>query len=230
MVSSAQAEELQPGLEQQQRAVAEDEAAGPHGRVVHRDLVGVVEGAELAREFVEIGAEEVRAQVAARRRRARRGSATSLRARASSAGVSNGVAPASGAAVARRQAELAEDAVDAGDGVEQVGGGVAVERDHLVPRKHVVARAVLREVGVLHRADADDLRDGAALGLGQLGILLADQPVGALDRLGEEVLQADVLAAAGLEGLAVLAEHGAEIEVLEARTGRGRFFRTISAR
>ena len=71
--------------------------------------------------------------------------------------------------------EFAENGADARDGVEQVRGGVALERDHLVPREEVVAGAVLREVGVLHGADADDARDGLALFFGEVGALLVDE-------------------------------------------------------
>ena len=53
------------------------------------------------------------------------------------------------------EARLAKDRAHARHRVEQVGRGVAIEREHLVPRKDVVARAVLREIGVLHGADAD---------------------------------------------------------------------------
>ena len=58
----AQPEEAQAGLEDEERPRAEQEPAGAHDRVVHDDLVGVVERAELPGELVEVEAEEVRAE------------------------------------------------------------------------------------------------------------------------------------------------------------------------
>ena len=54
---------------------------------------------------------------------------------------------------------LGEDASHPGVGVLHVRRRVAVHRQHLVVAEDVVARAILREVGVLERADADALGD-----------------------------------------------------------------------
>ncbi len=112
-------------------------------------------------------------------------------------------------------ARPAQDRLDTGVGVLEVDRGVAVERDHLVQVELVVAGGGGRQVGVLDRADA---HLGAALGdllLGELllDVLLADHGGGALHGLVEQVDQPDRLALAGLEGLAVLAEDGAEGEL-----------------
>ena len=57
-------------------------------------------------------------------------------------------------------------------------------------------------------------------GLGQFRVLLRDHLEGALLRLVEQVGQFDGLAGAGLEGLAVLAQDGAEPDVGQLRLGR----------
>src|ERR1035437_8408362 len=56
----AQAKQLQARLEHPQRAGTEQQTAGPHGGIVHRDLVGVVECAEFTGKLVEVKAEKVR--------------------------------------------------------------------------------------------------------------------------------------------------------------------------
>ena len=57
---------------------------------------------------------------------------------------------------------LRKIAAAAGVGVLHVRRRVAVRGEHLVEVEHVVARAVLAQVGVLHRPDADRLGDVAA--------------------------------------------------------------------
>jgi hypothetical protein len=213
----AQPSRVQAGFQHQQRAGAEEQAAGAHRRVLDRDLVGGVEGAELAGEFVEIGAEEMRAEVRGGELHGV-GELDELAREGEFGGVSNAwrrPRPRAGF-----EAELAEDAVDARDGVEQVGGGVAVEGDHLVPREHVVAGAVLREVGVLHGATPTTAAMAARSASGSSALLPSTSAVGALGGLGQQVLEPDVVAAARLERLVVFAQHRAEIDVLELRQRR----------
>ena len=110
-------------------------------------------------------------------------------------------------------------------GVLHVGGRVAVHRQHLVVAEHVVARAILREVGVLERPDADGFGDplpllGRKLRPGRLGVVIgADDRQRPLDSLVEQPFQADSVAGARLERPAVLAEHRAEADVLEFDVG-----------
>ena len=83
-------------------------------------------------------------------------------------------------------ARFAEDAFHAGVAVLHVGGGVAGHGEHLVVAKDVVAGAVVGEVGVFDRADADPLGDRAPIFLGEerfgAGIVVvADDLVGAFD-------------------------------------------------
>ena len=65
------------------------------------------------------------------------------------------------------------------------------------------------------RAEADDARDLAPLGFRQVGVLLGHDLEGALLGLVEQVGELDGFAGAGLEGLAVVAEDGAEPDVRE---------------
>ncbi|MNO93814.1 hypothetical protein D3C76_854200 [compost metagenome] len=110
-------------------------------------------------------------------------------------------------------AEFAEHASHAGVGVQQVGRGVAFEVQHQVEVEAVVAGAVLRQVGVFHRADADDFGDVAQLVFGQFRVLLFHQVVGAFLRFGEQIDQLHGAAVTGLERTAIGAVHGAEAHV-----------------
>ena len=121
----------------------------------------------------------------------------------------------------RSTPRLREDAAHAGVAVLHVRGRVAVHGQHLVVAEHVVAGAVVREVGVLDGADADRSATCAALFVrraaarGRASSFCADDRVGALDRFVEQARQADRRAAAGFERPAVVAEHGAEADVLQ---------------
>ena len=99
-------------------------------------------------------------------------------------------------------------------------GRVAGHGQHLVVAEDVVARAVVGEVGVFDRADADSLGDLPAFFFGEerLGagvIVLRDDRVSSFDGFVEQSGQADGRAGAGLERPAVFAEHGAERDVLQ---------------
>src|SRR4030095_13527631 len=41
----------------------------------------------------------------------------------------------------------------------QIRRSVPVQRKHLVPRKNIICRPILREIGIFHGTDADLLRD-----------------------------------------------------------------------
>ena len=69
------------------------------------------------------------------------------------------------------------------------------------------------QVGILHGADADLPGDGRAHGLVEVGPGLVDDRAGLLDGLVEQHHQPQRLARAGLEDLAVLAEHVADLHV-----------------
>jgi len=222
----AQPEELQAGLEDEQRPGAEQEAAGLHRGVIHDHLVGDVEGAEFPGQLEEIRAQEMGSQL--------RGGEVEHSGEAGELAGEGELLGRFGRGRARRggggggfEPGLAEDRVDAGHRVEEVRRGVALEGEDLLPREDVVAASVLREVGVADGADADGIGDVAALGLGEVGRLLGDEGEGAFLGLGEEGLQLDGVAGAGLDGLAVLAEDRTERDVLEARqpaTGVGEPF------
>ena len=110
---------------------------------------------------------------------------------------------------------LCEHALDARVGVLQIGRGVAVEGEHRFPVEDVVAGAVLRQVGVLHRTDANRAGDYGRFGVAELGILGLDQRPRPHDRFVQEIEQPRAAALARLEGAPVAAEHGAEGVVLE---------------
>jgi len=57
---------MQTCLQHEQRAGAEQQAAGAQGRIVDDDFVGCIESAELARELVEVGAKKMRAELRGR--------------------------------------------------------------------------------------------------------------------------------------------------------------------
>ena len=62
-----------------------------------------------------------------------------------------------------RSLQLAEHAGHTGVGVHQVGRSVAIEAEHQVKVEAVVAAAMLGQVGILDRADANRARDVAQL-------------------------------------------------------------------
>ena len=105
-----------------------------------------------------------------------------------------------------------QHALHAGVGVLQIGGGVAFEGEHVVPIEDVVAGAVFAQIGVFHGADADAAGDLGGGGVVQFGVFLFHQGGGALYGFIEQFDQLHGVAAAGFEGLAVFAHHGAEAD------------------
>ena len=95
----------------------------------------------------------------------------------------------------------------------QIRRGVALQRQHLVPTENVIALAVRQQVGVFHRAEADDARDFASLRLRQIRILFGNDFEGPFLGFVEQIGQLHRLAAARFERLAVLAENRAEPDV-----------------
>ena len=134
----------------QREAARADRLVGLEHRAV------LVERREVRRQVVQVGAQLVRADTSRASRRALSGTP---------AGAGRAPAPAacrarSAPTRTRRPIDLGppEDRADPGVGVLQVGRRVAVERQHPVPVEDVVLDAVGRQVGVLHRADADRAR------------------------------------------------------------------------
>ena len=83
--------------------------------------------------------------------------------------------------------------------------------------KHIIALAVRQQVGVFHRAKADDTRDFPALGFGQFGIFLRNNLERALLGFVEQIGQFHRLAAARFERFAILAENRAEPDMCQFR-------------
>ena len=119
-------------------------------------------------------------------------------------------------------ARLTQDRAHAGVRVLQVRRGVAAEAQHLVVGEDVVALPVLTEVGVLHRADADDVRDVLhVVRERQIAFLRPrdDERASAVDRLLQQLGELRVVARPCPQTLAVLPEHEPEADVLDALVG-----------
>src|SRR4051794_38444410 len=71
-------------------------------------------------------------------------------------------------------AGLSKDGADADVGILQIRRGVSLERQHPIPGKNVIGHPILREIGILYSADANDLRYFVALVLRQLRIFFGD--------------------------------------------------------
>lgn len=180
------AEKFQARFQDEQGAGAEADATGADGGVVNRDFVGGVEGAERAGQFVEIEAEEVGAE-GGDGLGLGIGELDDLSGEGEFRGGIERGGPELGGAVAGGESEPAENGVHACAGVEEIGGGVALEGDHFFPGEGVVAGAVLAEIRVLDRADADHCGDGGALFGGQLAGFLVNEAAGAFDGFVEEI-------------------------------------------
>ena len=127
---------MQASLELDQGAVAQQQAPGAHGRVVHDDLVGGVESAEFAGEFVEMEAEKMRPQGVGGQLHGigefheLAGEGHFLRGfgrRGGNCHRNGGVAGAGDRWIISVESGLPEDRADARDRIEQVGGGVALQ-------------------------------------------------------------------------------------------------------
>src|SRR5436190_10282842 len=90
-----------------------------------------------------------------------------------------------------------------------------MQRKHLVPRKNVIRRPVLREIRVFHCADAYLRRDVVLLLFAQVRIFFVDDFPGAPTCFLEKVAQRDILARARLHQLPVFAKNIAEYYVAE---------------
>src|ERR1039458_6898392 len=114
---------------------------------------------------------------------------------------------------------LPENAPDARISILQIRRGIAGKREHLVPTENVSALPVWKQVGVFHRAEADDTGNFTPLRLRQIQILFGNNLESSLFRLIKQIGQLHRLAAAGLKRLAVLAENRAEPDVGQLERG-----------
>ena len=101
--------------------------------------------------------------------------------------------------------------------VLQVRTRAPLGREHAVPVEHIVFDAVVREIRVLHCADADLRRQRGTRA--RVAVRAAPLKLGgsALDGLVDQIREPHRIAGARLEHLLVGAEHGAERDVLRAR-------------
>ncbi len=198
--------------------VAEGEAGGADGFFGFEDLAGFPEAGEVTGEVVEIVAEVIGAAVVGDGFEGET-EEEEVFGQGDFGGVGEAELIVRGAGVGG--GGFAEDAAGAGVGVLEVGGGIALEGEHLVPIEDVIALSVGEEVGVFDGAEADDAGDLASLGFVEVGAFLGDDGVGAILGFVEEVGQSDGIAGAGFEGFAVVAEDGAEPDVGELGGGFG---------
>ena len=82
-----------------------------------------------------------------------------------------------------------------------------LQREHFVPTENVIALAVRQQVGVFHRAEADDARDFFALRFRQFRIFFGNNFECALLGFVEQIGKLHRLAAARFERLAVVAKN-----------------------
>ena len=164
------AEEGEALLEDAGGEVAEGQAGGAGGAFGLEDRTVFVEAGKFAGEIVEVGAEEIGTVFV--------GHGFQDEAEIEEAageddffGGFQNQGGRGGGGVRGGFAGFAEDAANTSVGVEEVGGGVALEGEHFVPTEDVVALAVLGEVGVFDGAEADAAGDLAAGFFGPFGIL-----------------------------------------------------------
>ena len=112
-------------------------------------------------------------------------------------------------------ARFTEHGEHAGVSVLHIGRCIALERQHIVPVENVIGGAALRQIGILHRADADHFRQLLQLRFAHLRVLLAHQRQRAIVRLFQQIGELDGAAAAGFERTAVFAQHHAEGVMLQ---------------
>ena len=210
-------EEIESGAEDAIGDGAEGESGGAWDGIGFEDGASFEETVEEAREFVEVIAEEIGAIIVEDLGE----DFTELEefeGEGEFGGVIEGEGERGGGVL---EVGFAENALDADAAVLEVGGGIAGEGEHFVPRESVIALAIGEEIGVFDGADADDLGDGAAFGFWESGIFFGDDGEGAFFGFVEEVGEFDGLAAAGFEGSAIGAEDGAEPDVGEFGLGGG---------
>ena len=106
-----------------------------------------------------------------------------------------------------------KNASDARIRILQIRRGIALQREHLGPTENVIALAVRQQVGVFHRAEADDAGDFAALCFRQIRTFFGNNFERALLRLVQQIGKLHRLSAACFERLAVLAQNRAEPDV-----------------
>ena len=113
---------------------------------------------------------------------------------------------------------LAENGLDADDGIEDIGAGVALKGRKPIHIKGIVLGGQIAQVAVFqgcHSNDACDLIHG----ISGDDVILQNSCLNGVGDLGDQIFQPHNAAAAGLEGLAILAVHGAEAQELQLGLG-----------
>ena len=109
-----------------------------------------------------------------------------------------------------------EDGLHTDDGVEDIGAGVALEGGEAVDVKDVVLGSLVGEVAVLEGRHGN-LSGGVVHGVARDDLVLPHLFGDEVGDLGNQPFQPHDAALPGFEGLAVLAVHGAEADVLQLR-------------
>ena len=99
----------------------------------------------------------------------------------------------------------------------KIRGGIAVEGEHFVPAKNIIALAIGQEISVLDSPQADGAGDFAALRLRKVGTFIRNDLESAFFGFVEEISEFHNFAGAGFERLAIFAKHRAEWGAIRAR-------------
>ena len=111
-------------------------------------------------------------------------------------------------------AVLCDDGLDADDGVEDIRTGVALEGGEAVHIEDIVLGGLIAQVAVLQGGQGDLGGGGVHLVVGY-DLVLHHLGADKSGHVSDELLQTHDAALTGLEGLAVLAVHGAEAQMLQ---------------
>ena len=114
---------------------------------------------------------------------------------------------------------LGENGLDADDRIQQIRAGVSLEGGEAIQIEHIILGREVGKVAVFERGQRDLTCRSRKLFVGD-GLVGGDLLHDKVGDLADELLQTHHAAGAGLEGLAVLAVHRAEADVLKLRCGR----------
>ena len=157
---------MQPRLKQQERSAAQQQSPGADRSVIDDDLFRRVEAAKLTGEFVEIGAKKVGSQLLGREFQCH-WKCDQFAGECELRGALGRSCCGHGGRIVWLKSGFAENRAYPGDRVKEVGCGVAFKRENFVPRKNVIAAAILREIGIADSPKPHRRGDIAAFGLRQ---------------------------------------------------------------
>ena len=112
--------------------------------------------------------------------------------------------------------EAGQDGLDAHHGVHDIGAGVAFKSGEAVDVENVVLVGLVGQVAVLDGRQTHLVRDVPHLRFGQVAAVALYLFIDGIADAAQQVFQTHDAAVTGLEGLAVLAVHGAEAHKFQA--------------